>query len=246
MRGLGQEPGGGGSSSRMPHDLRGASWSVNGQSEGLWGRWGRAAMASWQAICPPRCGACGAPVAGALGALCAACLSACLPAPDAAPARAAWAYAGPIAESLRRAKFRPELGALRALLPGACARLARPAAGEAVAICFVPVHARRLFVRGFDPAAVVARALAESWGLPLFPAALANTRLDPPLSLGADVARRARVVAGRYRAHEEVAGRALVVVDDVVTTGATLREASRTLRRAGALSVELVALAATP
>lgn len=192
-------------------------------------------------LLPRRCAACGAPAPVALCEICA--LDVARPEPG-APARAAFAYAGAVRAALRRAKFRRDAGALHALLPGACARLAPP--GEADAVCFVPLHPRRLLARGFDPAAVVAVALARTWGLPLVANALRCGRHDPPLSHGADAARRARQVAGRYRAGAGVAGARLVVVDDVVTTGATLREAARALRRAGAEPVERVALAATP
>jgi predicted amidophosphoribosyltransferase len=80
---------------------------------------------------------------------------------------------------------------------------------------------------------VLATALAACARVPVVDA-LALTRADAPLSFGADKAERAAKVSGRFRARASFAGRAVLLVDDVRTTGATLAEAARVLGEAGA------------
>lgn len=91
-------------------------------------------------------------------------------------------------------------------------------------------------MRGFDLPALLASSLARWARVPVVDA-LDCTRADAPLSHGADKAARSASVAGRYRARAHVRGRALLLVDDVHTTGATLGEASRVLREGGAAVV---------
>ena len=88
-------------------------------------------------------------------------------------------------------------------------------------------------MRGFDLPALLARALAAHARVPVVDA-LACTRVDAPLSFGADKAQRAAAVSGRYRARRSFEGQRLLLVDDVHTTGATLGECTRILEGAGA------------
>jgi predicted amidophosphoribosyltransferase len=160
---------------------------------------------------------------------------------------AIWRYAGPVAEAVKRAKFGGGAGADERVAR-ALARW-RPRGGLAApedveAVSWVPSSPRRARRRGFELPALLARDWARDLGLPARPA-LVCARDDPPLSDGAGIADRASRVAGRFRARD-VAGRRWLLVDDVVTTGATLREAARTLRVAGATEVRCLALAATP
>jgi predicted amidophosphoribosyltransferase len=200
----------------------------------------RALATLLRAFLPARCGACDAPDTDALG-LCGPCRSRASRAPRPAPAVAPWSYAGPIAETIRGAKFGRDPARLRAL----AAQGPVPPAPEADAVTFVPAHWRRVSSRGFDPAALIARVWARAWGLPIV-AALRCARLDPPLSRAADAPRRAKLVAGRFVALAPARGMRLALVDDVVTTGATLREAERALEEGGARAVTRYALAATP
>ena len=89
---------------------------------------------------------------------------------------------------------------------------------------------------------LLAAALARAAGRPVLRGALRRTRETPP-QVGRDRAARARNVDGAFAASPAVAGRDLVLVDDVVTTGATVEAASRALRDAGAREILVVALA---
>jgi ComF family protein len=109
----------------------------------------------------------------------------------------------------------------------------------------VPLHPRRLRRRGFNPAGLLARRLARRLELAFDPVALARAR-DTPSQTGLDARDRRRNVAGAFRfVGRGPAPARVLLVDDVVTTGATLAAAARALRRAGASSVVGLAAAAT-
>jgi ComF family protein len=109
----------------------------------------------------------------------------------------------------------------------------------------VPLHPARLRRRGFNPAALLARSLARAHGVPVAPRALERVR-DTPSQTGLDRRARARNVAGAFRVRSGAWIPAHVwLVDDVVTTGATLHAAARTLRRAGARRIVALCAART-
>jgi len=200
---------------------------------------------------PGRCAGCGDASAGAEG-LCSACRDAKLPVET---VLAASAYTDELATFVQRFKY-PRAGLL-GLDPAPAAllsHLVRELAREALSagrtrpdvVVPVPLHPRRLRVRGFNPAWSLARALARELEVRADPGLLIRTR-DTPTQTGLDRRARARNVAGAFRAATAARVPARVwLVDDVVTTGATLFEAARALRRAGATSVTGVCVARTP
>lgn len=207
----------------------------------------RALEGAIAALLPSACAACEAPSGGE--AFCGACHAGLTP-PEQAPScvRAVFAYGGPLADAVRKAKFLPDEGrarALASLFAGATCSAWPDLAHGVFGVAFVPLHWRRRFTRGFDLPEVLAGALARALSVPVVPA-LRAVRLDPPLSWGATARHRAAAVRGRYACRASVAGRTLLLVDDVVTTGSTLAEASRVLLEAGASAVLPLALAATP
>ena len=107
---------------------------------------------------------------------------------------------------------------------------------------WVPLGRRRRIERGYDQAMLLAGAFARAAGLRLLRGAMRRVRETPP-QVGRDRAARARNVEGAFAASTAVAGLDLVLVDDVVTTGATAEAASRALLEAGPGSVTVVALA---
>lgn len=192
--------------------------------------------------------------------LCAPCRGALprLP-PGLAPAPpaplAAWcaevAYEGEIEAWIQRFKYpapgfagldaRP-LALLEALAADAAARAAALAPALVVP---VPMHPRRRRVRGFHPAGVLAHAVGRRLGAPVALDALVALR-ETTSQTGLDRAARRRNVRGAFAARADFAAPVCVaLVDDVVTTGATLCACARVLRQAGASRIVAVCAART-
>ncbi|MHA6347335.1 double zinc ribbon domain-containing protein [Roseivivax sp. CAU 1761] len=110
----------------------------------------------------------------------------------------------------------------------------------------VPLHPRRLLRRRYNQSALLARALAEHAGCGHCPDALVRPRATPPLD-GAGREARFAALAGAIAAHPRrgarLAGRPVLIVDDVMTSGATLAAAAEAAHAAGAASVCVAVLA---
>ena len=122
------------------------------------------------------------------------------------------------------------------------------AGDRAVVDCWTPVPSplRRRVLRGFQPTRLLAEAVGRHVGRPVAPL-LAMNRYVRRLHGGMTATERAEAVRGAFRAADPraVAGRTIGVIDDVSTTGATLAEARRALREAGAKRVVVAILART-
>lgn len=184
--------------------------------------------------------------AGAGAVLCGACLRR-PPSFDAAVV--ASDYAAPLDQLVLALKFGGQLAMaplLGRLLADALRRLPRQDWPEVLAP--VPLGPRRLAERGFNQALEIARPLARSLALPLAPRLLARQRETAPQSLLTPNERRAnlrRAFSLPLDGPEQVRGRHVGVVDDVLTTGATLEEIAATLKRCGAARVTCLAFART-
>ncbi len=148
-------------------------------------------------------------------------------------------------------------GALRGLIHsfkyGRIRTLARPLAGFLLtayprdqrfdAIVPMPLHWRRFWKRGFNQSAMLARELSRKTGVPLL-AAVRRRRATPPQAGLSNAQRRANV-AGCFETSQRqaVRGLRLLLIDDVMTTGATAGACAATLRRAGAAHVAVLTLA---
>lgn len=110
----------------------------------------------------------------------------------------------------------------------------------------VPLHPRRLRERGFNPAALLARWIAREHGLRFDAALLERVRATPSQTGLGRRARRVNVRGAFAVPRDAHAPRAIWLVDDVVTTGSTLAECARTLRRAGAKQIVAICVARTP
>ena len=108
----------------------------------------------------------------------------------------------------------------------------------------VPLHRSRLWWRGFNQSALVARELSRQLGIAADPFALRRNRRTPPLK-GMNALQRQKTVAGAFEVadRQRVAGRTVILIDDVLTTGSTADACARTLRKAGATRVELISWA---
>lgn len=155
---------------------------------------------------------------------------------------APWPYDPPLDAVLRGLKF-ARLEHLGSDLAALLAPFVRSVAPGADAVTSVPLHPLRRLRRGFDQAESIARPLAAALDLPFVPT-LRRRRWTPPQTrLGGQ--RRRRNLDRAFVARGEVPA-AVFLVDDVVTTGTTVRAAASALARAGAVSVTVVAVAATP
>ncbi len=125
-------------------------------------------------------------------------------------------------------------------------RTARALLEDADAIAPVPLHPTRLLGRRYNQAAEIARPLSRLARVPYLPDALIRVRATETQGGKSGSGRRRNVAAAfsvpASRA-KQVAGRRILLIDDVMTTGATLEEAERALLRAGAAQVECIALA---
>ena len=117
---------------------------------------------------------------------------------------------------------------------------------EADCLVPVPLHRSRLFARRFNQAAELARAVSGRCGVPVEPLALVRRKRTSP-QVGLSKSQRAINLQGAFLVPDEmrarVAGRRVVLIDDVVTSGATANAAARALRRAGAAEVDALAFA---
>jgi ComF family protein len=120
----------------------------------------------------------------------------------------------------------------------------REVLGGADVLVPVPLHPRRHRERGFNQAELLAAELGRRAAVPLAAGALVR-RTDTASQSGLTAARRRDNVAGAFavRHRSRIAGRVVVLVDDVYTTGATARSCARALRAAGAREVRLLTVA---
>lgn len=111
-------------------------------------------------------------------------------------------------------------------------------------ITWVPLSRRRLHSRGYDQARLLAEELAGRTGLPCMPA-LRKRRHTRAQSATGNAEKRRKNIKGAYEAlnQESYRGKRVLLVDDIVTTGATIAECASVLRKAGAAEVFAVTVA---
>ena len=101
----------------------------------------------------------------------------------------------------------------------------------------VPLHPSRERERGYNQSELLARGISKSTGIPMANGVLARIRNTPPQVSMSTPEERRRNVVGAFECVGDVAGKRVLLVDDVVTTGATVAECAAQLRQAGAASV---------
>lgn len=154
-------------------------------------------------------------------------------------------YESPVPYLVGAAKFRGRLACVRLL--GQLLLDAVEIGGSPLPQVLIPVplHPGRLAERGYNQALEIARVLGGGLGLPLDRRCCHRVTATPPQA-GQDEAARRRNIRGAFAAQTPFPWSRVAIVDDVVTTGSTVSELARVLRRAGALEVEVWAVARTP
>lgn len=177
----------------------------------------------------PVCPACALPLAD--GQFCGQCLA---HPPHFDRTLALWIYDFPVDSLVQTFKYSHELAAGAFLGESLCA--ASPRLPAADLLLPMPLSAGHLKQRGFNQAVEIARPLARQLGIPLsLDACLRVRETAPQASLPWKV--RQKNIRGAFACQRDLSGLHILVVDDVMTTGATLNELARTLKKHGAASV---------
>ena len=183
----------------------------------------------------PQCSACSAP---SRLSLCAWCQSANQPFNG---ITAPYRWTGVVQELVYSLKYRNVRASAPRLAELMTAHLAdRSIAADVIAP--VPLHPSRERDRGYNQSELLTREISKSTGIPMSKEALTRTRNTPPqVSMSTPEERRKNVV-GAFACVGDVASKRVLLVDDVVTTGATVAECSAQLRNAGAASIWVLSL----
>lgn len=156
--------------------------------------------------------------------------------------RAVHAYAFPADVLVQRLKYASEL-ALAGFLAGQLAQAVSPHPLPDL-ILPMPLHPRRLGERGFNQAVELGRRLSSRLGVPMQADVCQRVR-DTPAQAGLDLKDRRRNLRGAFHCGADLAGLHVALLDDVMTSGASLDELALAVRNAGAREVEAWVVART-
>lgn len=159
---------------------------------------------------------------------------------------AGW-YEGKLRESMLRFKFSNRPQYAKAYGPILARSIQTYLPGAYDCVTWMPVSPRTLKKRGYDQAQLLAQETAKALGQEALPL-LAKTGKNVPQSSLRDGRLRKSNVAGMYSVPDpaKTAGRRVLLIDDILTTGATLEEGAKTLREHGAVQVVAAAFCRTP
>ncbi|MFD1217040.1 ComF family protein [Microbulbifer celer] len=191
------------------------------------------------------CRLCAEPLATTTDRHCPRCLQ---QPPPFAHSSACWFYAYPVAQLIQHFKYHRDLVAGRTLAEVAAGPLS-PTGERPDLLVPVPLHWRRQLSRGYNQAQLIAGIFGGHWQIPVDSRALRKTSAtgsQQQLKRRERLRNLSRSFSVPARAQPRLQGLHIGLVDDVITTGATLEAASRTLLEAGVRIVSTYALARTP
>lgn len=153
---------------------------------------------------------------------------------------AAFAYAFPVNKLIQAAKFSEQL----ALIDRLADALSHAIYTRPDGIVAMPLHPLRLRERGFNQSALLAQRIAKQLNIPLLKNACIRTRNTSPQST-LPWQERGKNMRKAFTCTADLGGKHIAIVDDVMTTGASIEELARTLRQAGAASISAWVVART-
>jgi ComF family protein len=194
----------------------------------------------WRTLSPyegPMCRRCGTPLISDVSTICGECLA---HEPAFSYARSFGLYEGVLKRAISLLKF---YGIKRLSRPLSDVML-KMKIPEADVVIPVPLHEKRLRKREFNQSALIAKYLASSMGLRVMLNSLVKVRDTMP-QVGLSSQARKKNIKGAFAVENDslITGKDIVLVDDVVTTGATVRECSKVLKKAGARNIYVITLA---
>lgn len=192
-------------------------------------------------IRPPVCARCGIPLRGPED-LVFTCISCRHRRWSFAAARAAGIYDGALRESVHALKFRRRRALAEPLGELLASAAADPVFRNVNLIVPVPLHPRRVRERGFNQSELLAAVVARRLGLDVDATGFRRLRSTPPQT-GLDSEARRANIREAFVAVRRFHNKKIVLVDDVISTGSTVRECARALRAAGAGEIVVLALA---
>lgn len=191
----------------------------------------------WNDVC---CPGCAQPLPAA--ALCAACLKR---PPSFDSAWTAFVHLDPVRRGIHRLKYAAAFDQGRLLGRLMAQRLSERAAPRPDVVVPVPLRRTRLYTRGYNQTLELASALKSVMRLDIDADAARLVRA-PAEQIGQTAAQRRRNLRGAFRIERDLGGLHVALLDDVMTTGATLDALARAARKAGAAKIEAWALARAP
>ena len=202
---------------------------------------------------PPKCMLCGKIMECAQERVCASCLLSDLPeyggndpdVPNYSKAVATFWYKEPISDAIRRYKFHDMRAYAEQFAAWMAITIRDKLAGQYDLLSWAPCSWQRAWTRGYDQSELLARYLSKELDTEVL-RTLRKTRHTPKQSQTGDAASRKANVLGVYEAYqpEHFEGKRILMIDDVLTTGATLSECGKVLQMAGADQLVCAVLAA--
>lgn len=158
-----------------------------------------------------------------------------------------FSYQQPVIWLIQQMKFNGKLVHARLLgeLLAECECVASMSVNESVCILPVPLFKKRLSQRGFNQSIELARALSKKTGWPMELNKVVRVR-ETSAQTGLDAKARRKNIRGAFAVVEALAHKHVVLIDDVVTTGSTVNELARVLKKAGVEKITVLSLARAP